>query len=218
MHAETLRFYPNFDDLSLLSKAILGANYTLLNHFLYESAKQFVIIPILTFYIVVQRKASKPTLLLSLFALSYTFVCILFVRGLGGDFAPFLNLDIYGTLSQHTASKSLHLHMLPIILGLITLFSLPLAWLSCVPFDYRFIRLSLCYYGGIFSSFILSFSPTIYASGYRVFFIPDMMMIIVILLLFMESLQHADKHKKSFTLAYLIISVMGVSKVLNLLT
>lgn len=217
MNEEILKFYPHFNAIPILEKIKLGTNYTLLNHFLYESAKQFVIIPILTFYLVVQRKASKPIIILSLFALSYTVICILFARGLEGDFAIILNLDIYGTISEHTASKPLNIHITPIIIGLMTFLCLPIIWFSMYKFELPFLRLSLFYFASIFSSFILSFSPTMYASGYRIFFVPDIMMIIVILLLLIESLKHINKNKTFFTVFYLIISGMGLSKIINLL-
>lgn len=214
---EIVKFYPQFNTISLVEKIRLGANYTLLNHYLYESVKQFLLIPLLTLFIVAKSRQSKAILAISLFCLGYTLICIVFARGLEGEFSTILNLDIYGTISEDTAATPIHLYYLPLALGLITLLLLPITWATTFGITTQFFRLFLFYFASLFSSFLISFSPTVYASGYRVFFVPDMMIIIVTLLLLRESLDHFDIHPRLFKFGYGLISLFGIIKILKLL-
>lgn len=217
MSEEIIKYYPQFNDISFIEKAKLGINYTLLNHYFYESAKQFVLVPLLTLFLIIRSRQSNAILSLGIFSLSYTLICIVFARGLEGDFSTMLNLDIYGTISEDTAAREIQLYYLPMFLGLLSLLLLPVIWTILFGLSTSFIRLFLFYFASLFSSFLISFSPTVYASGYRVFFIPDIMIIIVTLSLLVESLHHYESHSRLFNLSYAFISLFGLIKIIKLI-
>ena len=150
-------------------------------------------------------------------ALGYVLLSLLLGRGLGDDFAHWLNYDIYNHLTFQQGVISHELHLLPLFLGVTTLLILPFIWFRLFSWSPVFICLALFYLAGLLSSLMLTMSPTIFASAHRVFFIPDMMMIAVILLLFMESLQYLNKKGKFFILCCLTLAVAAINDFIKLL-
>lgn len=216
MEAETVRHYPDFNLMPLLQKAYNGANYTLLNHWFYDSVKPFLTIVILTCYFGFKKSTSHVVKAASLIPLCYILICMLFTRVLGGEFAQLLNLDIYDATNGELGKQIIELNFLPVFIGCLVLLLIPGVWVCTFERTETLTKLLLFYCAGIFSSFILSFCPTIFASGYRVFFVPDIMMIIVALLLFTESLDYLDLKNKIFVGSYCLLAISGCSKIIRL--
>lgn len=214
---EVVKFYPNFHNVSLIEKIKLGINYTLLNHFFYESVKHFFIIPILTVFLAYKEKVAIARKIPILFSLLYIAVCLLFARGLEGEFGAILNLDLYGTISENTATKEISLHLLPIFLGILALMAIPIGWLAIFSLTPTCFKLILFYFAGICSSFVLSFSPTMYASGYRIFFVPEMMMLVVVFILLSQVLKFIQLEGNFFLGTYLFFAVYGTTKIAKLI-
>lgn len=215
---ESVKYYPHFAEIPWTQKSILGANYTLFNHFFYESVKQFILLPTLTVFLVFSNNCRTKAKFFASFSLAYTSLCILFARGLKGNLPALLNLNIYGTITETTAHLPITLHVMPLIIGLAVLLMLPCAWLS-LPCPRTTITKALLFYlAGLFSSFILSFSPTIFASGYRIFFVPDMMILITAFILLTIFLDHFQANNRYISILLIIISFFGGIKIVSLLT
>ncbi len=63
---------------------------------------------------------------------------------------------------------------------------------------------------GLMSAFILSFSPTIYASGERIWLIPYTMYILSIAAVFMELLRYIDISSKKFIFIFSLYFIAGL--------
>ena len=88
-------------------------------------------------------------------------------------------------------------------------------WLFAVLFTLVFlwkvtehsIFISMVYLGGIASEAVLFFSPTIYASGARVYYLTDLMYLFLLLWILMRI--HSEKKKNAFILAMLVLGVVN---------
>ena len=88
-------------------------------------------------------------------------------------------------------------------------------WLSAVLFTLVFlwkvtghsVFISMVYLGGIASEAVLFFSPTIYASGARVYYLTDLMYLFVLLWILMRI--HSEKKKNGFIVAMLVLGVVN---------
>lgn len=214
---EMAKYFPHFNTLTVADKLLSGVNYTLLNHFFYLSIKQFIFIPLLTVVLAFKRQQPPAVKILALLPLFYTLLCWIVGRELGNNLGVLLNLDIYEPLSEHTPDNSSSLHLPPIVIGLSVLLSIPICWLRIFTLNATCLRLTLFYFAGIFSSFILSFSPTIFASGYRIFFTPDVMVLIVILTLFNHTLEHIKINGKLFSISYCLLALYSFNKAISLI-
>ncbi len=217
MEMEVLKFFPDFNSMRILQKAYYGANYTLLNHWLYDSVRPFLIITLLTCYLGFRKSTSKVVRTATCCPLLYILFCIIFTEVLGREFAQILNLNIYGTIESLTGTKTFDLNFIPVVTGISIMLLIPTIWFWLFRNSETLVKLILFYFAGICSSFIISFSPTMFASGFRVFFVPDMMMIIVGCILFVESLDYLDLKNKLFVFCYCLLSFTGVSKIIQLI-
>lgn len=215
MEVEIVKFYPDFNTVSIMQKIYAGVNYTVLNHWLLDSVKPFLVISVLTCYLTYKKTVSRVALVCVYFPLFYIVFCIICSRGLGGDFGQLLNLDIYGTVESLTGTKTFDLKMLPVVLGGMTMLLIPLSWIFLFEEKETLLGIVLFYFAAVFASLIISFSPTMFASGYRVFFVPDMMMIIVAFTLFRESLDFIEPTNKIFILGYSLLALDAVSNIIG---
>ena len=60
------------------------------------------------------------------------------------------------------------------------------------------------------SAFILSFSPTIYVSGERIWFIPYTMYMLGIGMLFIEALKYINLSSKKFVIVFSLYCIIGI--------
>lgn len=214
--SEAHTYYPAFITMPLFCKAILGYNYTLHNHLFYEAVKQYMFIPCLTFFIAMRTPTPIGVRLTSLYALVFTFICILCARIVGGDCAQFMNLDIYGTVAESSRLNLGDLNFGVLVCSVAAFCAMPITWFYLFK-DFNFkITLQLFYFGALLSSLALAASPTIYASGLRVFFIPDMLLIITALLLLNVALNDLLQIKRSYLLIILLLLITTTTA--NILT
>ena len=76
--------------------------------------------------------------------------------------------------------------------------------------------LSLLFFGAAFmSAFMLNFSPTIYVSGERIWFIPYIMYLLGISILFMELLKYINTASKKFIIIFSIYFIVGLIDVFS---
>lgn len=170
--AETLCWYPDFDMLSFIDKVFLGVSETFNN--IYTNCNYLMIIlGILIVILVARKNTDKCTKLLSLIPLIYPTLKLLSVDKL----FSFMDTDkvfITRDYSQY----------LPIICALTT--TLITIYLFFVLYDnYKEAIITTLVFGAsICESIIMGISPTIFASGSRIFFVTDLLIILCIIRLF----------------------------------
>jgi len=73
----------------------------------------------------------------------------------------------------------------------------------------------LFFAAALMSAFILSFSPTIYVSGERIWFIPYTIYIFGISMLFIEALKYINLSSKKFMIVFSLYCIVGVIDVFS---
>ena len=176
--ASTLRRYPTFDMLSMLDRLLQGI-IVLENQLLYNE-----ILPlILTILVAINGMLKTNKNIFIRLSYSIPFICILI-----GKYA-FSNITLYGI--EYIYGVKIYIPVL-----IFTLIIVYVAYLLTQIFNMRKgILTSLFFLGGIASSLTLSFSPTIYASGPRIFFVMDLLFILVIGNLITEVLGEIKKER-----------------------
>lgn len=193
---ELLRYYQDFDMLSLFDKLFLGINTTL-NHAINRN-----IIMTLTMSILLSRIAfsdnNKNRKILSVISVCYGILRILT-----------LNTESKLGESLFTFYKSIELTInnpylyVSTILGVFVLLLMGILIFSSYTDYKKSIVYTLIYFAGICSSLALSISPTIYASGVRIYFVNDIMNLIVTISLINEV--YNKDQKFDFNLILLLI-------------
>lgn len=214
---EIERFYPDFDTLTITEKLYEGLNYTILNHWLYDSYKPFLIIILLTLYLVTWSGHTRWVRYLAAVPLFYLVICLLAARVFGDSYGALLNLNIYetqGSLSIMAGTLDYAISPLPIATGVLVLLLPPLMWFHLKD-PIRRVLLVLFYGASLCSSLAMSFVPTVYASGYRIFFLSDMLMVMVGLMLLDMVLDSMKTMPKWFTLCYVVFAAMALTEILE---
>lgn len=218
MDKELLKFYPNFHAVSLLEKAYFGLNFSVLNHWLYDSVRHFFILALLTSYLTIKNTASVYLRALCIIPLGYVLVCIVFGRVLGGSYAALVNLAISVPVLSNAGIHLPPLSLLPTVTGTVVMALLPVLWLLVFRYSQLFKKAVILYSSAIIASFAVSFSPTLFASGPRLFFIPDMMMVFVAVLLFSEGLQHINYRNRLFHVCCAYLGYVGIARIVFFVT
>lgn len=175
MHTETINRFPNFNQLSLLGHFRIGISW------LFTAISQNFLW-LLLLLAIVALTLLKNDWLRFIFSIGYLVsLAGYFVRpGIFSDF-NFIN-----KVSMAASVKNL-IHGL-VIYALLSLFLILLVWNMMLVVEHP-IYLLLCCLAALFSSMIMWFSPTIYASGTRVLVCPAIFLITVALMLFKELVQ-----------------------------
>ena len=224
---EELKWYPDYPMLTYVDKLFQAVNWTN-RHYFTASNLLFLILTTLVFVICYTKfNKQKVVLFLSATPLVFSLLQIipfngLFSRSASSQYsfystsAEASTIDIEGALDQllfnsTTANPS------NIITGFIDLFPsiacltiiLVIAVLLFVLFEKRemkFISVIL-YLGAMASGYILAFSPTIFASRSRVFFIGDILMLVIVGILLKELLQYSGIMEKKYA-RYLLLGMV----------
>ena len=214
---EIERFNPDFNTFTVAEKLYEGSNYTLLNHWFYDSYKPFLIVTLLTLYLTMRLELSRRIKLLAALPVLYLVICLVAARGLGNSYGRLLNLAIYesgGSLSPMAGTLDYALAPLPIVIGVLVLLMPPVVWLQLKE-PVRCVLLALFYGAALCSSFVMSIFPTMYASGYRIFFLSNILMVMVGLMLFGMVLDSLKMIPRWFIACYAGFAAMAVNEILQ---
>jgi hypothetical protein len=214
-YKEIEKFYPIFGTLSVWDKLYNGLNYLVLNHWYYDSYKPLLIVLFLSLLVSWKYASSKLIKFAILIPLLYLAICIFISRIIDNDYGYYLNLDIYeiqGQLLSGYHETRHNLFLWPVILGTCSLSILPVSWIISLDSE-RSFTLTLLYGAALLSGFVVCLSPTVFASSYRIFFIPNMLMLFVGLLLFSFLLEDIKKPSISLISFFIIIALMGTSAI-----
>lgn len=170
--AETLKWYPDFDMLSFIDKLFLGVSVTF-DHLFNTSNYLMLILGILIAVLVFRKKTDKFTKSIALIPIIYSSLKVLSVDKLF-TFKDTDKVFVSGGYLQY----------IPIICACMT--TLITLYLFFVIYsDYKeSIVTTLIFGAALCESIIMGISPTIFASGSRIFFVTDILLIVCIVRLF----------------------------------
>lgn len=212
--AEIKNWYPQFADLSVTDKILQGYAYTVAYGILLNNYTTTIALSILLFIIYKRdydkKKYNFIILLPAIYAIIY------YIGRVNIDYINntiIYNLRIYST---RVINNSLNEPFISLIIALFLLFIL-LYFIFSLKWSNTEIKYSaiLCYLAAIMSALILSFSPTIYASGERIWFIPYIMYILALSMVFMEFIKNINISSNKFKIIYSIYILVGVIDVFS---
>lgn len=189
--AEVLRWYPDFEMLSLFDKVVQGGS-VLLKHLMNGSAITILIISSMLLYISVKEKDKNKTII-SVIPFIYSLLRIIPFNVL---FSRIINDDIDGKLNKlytfNTYGSDIICNpenYIPIIIGAFVLILIAISIFVNCRDNKKSIVYTLLYLAGICATLSLSISPTIFASSYRIFFVTDVLNVFVAAGIFSEALK-----------------------------
>ncbi len=206
--AEVEHWYPGFDQLSIFTKLYRGLAWTL-NHIVNENQFLMFILVILLSYMLYKNRSKIFTI--SLIPVVYFgFRIISFEHTVNKIFAKEINIQqildkyIYNILGQNIQS---FVKYIPILIICVIVFIIFLEIIFFLKDKLKSLNIVILYVASILTPLTLSFSPTIYASGHRIFFTGDIILYLIILFIYKETL----KLKKSDNMLINIITILFLS-------
>jgi hypothetical protein len=188
--AETLRFYSDFDMISFTNKIFLGVNVTF-THLFKNSTLLMIILSILVLILVAKKVDDKSTQIIATIPSVVMMLKLLSIEDLF-NFTGVNNLFV-GGIKQY----------IPIVMGIVV--SLIIIYMFFVIFDcYKTsIIVSLFFSAALCSGVILGISPTIYASGSRIFFMTDILLVMCVVFLVNEFIRKYEVKTNTFRMGYI---------------
>ena len=216
--AELLRYYQDFDMLSIFDKLFLGGALVL-NHLINKSTLIILIMSISIMLISINSK-DKKRIILSSIPLGYSLLKAvplnnLFSRIIGFNIEKNLDKFLF-TFSKYSIETICNpFTYIQIIIGVFVFICLSILIFYSFKDIKKSIIYTLIYFAGICASLALSFSPTIFASGSRIFFVNDIMNLIICSALINEISKGDTKNKKSYIIFTIFVLLMGFINLLN---
>lgn len=209
--SEIKSWYPAFADLSTADKIIQGVPYTILYGFLLNDYTGTIVFSVILFIIIKNKYNSRLYNILSLLPAFYSLIH--YIARVNVEWRD--NFFIYNLrkFSSRYLDNNLSEPFISVIIGLFILiyFTLKIEF-SSIQRKY----LSLLFFSAAFmSAFMLNFSPTIYASGERIWFTPYIMYLLGISILSMELLKYINISSKKFIIIFSIYFITGLIDVFS---
>ena len=212
---EITRWYPMFNELSLWTKSVLGYSYTVIYGLLLHSYATTIFLCFML-YLLIKTYRNKIYNIITIVLLLYP----LFYYVLGQIESSIRTSMIYNAARYSMSIRFNYVDepYISVIIGTIVLlllifFVLKIKWSS---FERKWFAI-LLFSASIVSSFILSYSPTIFASHARIFFVPYFLWIIFSLLLFVEALyaNKIDIKSKKFIFIFILLVIFSFVDAFN---
>lgn len=206
--AETVLWYPSFDMYSRLDKLFLGVSLTLGN--LFGSAQALMLVAALLVF-ALQWNKGRVRLAVSALPVLYLLLRVLPIRTLTErafagpfDFQDVVDKVLFDFSRVSPANAYAIKDYLPFFAGCVV--CLLMVWLIFDVFASKRVGAlaALCMLAALLSSTVIGFSPTLYASGNRVFFVTDALLCVVCAFLLAERLRVRPVHRL-FRLGYLAL-------------
>ncbi len=212
---EIKTWYPMFSELSILEKVIYGFSYTVLYGFILKNYALSMILSFLLYYILKKQYDYKVNNVLLILIFVYTLIYYIFSRAkvYTIDFTWFYNIVRFSRqvldINPNEPYFSLVLLSFFFIILLYSIFKIKYNILL------NYFLMLLFFSAAIVSVFILSFSPTIYDSGARIWFIPATMYVIGTGIIFAESLKYIDITSIKFKIIFFIICTISIIDIIS---
>ncbi len=194
--SEVQTWYPVFNELSILQKIVQGFPYTVLYGMILNNYTETIVLLVFLFIILKNQYNKK---IYNIFALIPAFYSILFYIGrINTEWRDSFFLYNLRKFSTRYLDNNLNEPFISVIFGIFIFlimiyFLFKINWSSI---ERKYLAL-LFFAAALMSAFILSFSPTIYVSGERIWFIPYTMYMFGISMLFIEALKYINISSKS---------------------
>lgn len=207
--SEIQRWYPVFSELSILQKIVQGFPYTVLYGMILNNYTETIVLSVLLFIIVKNQYNKK---IYNIFALIPAFYAVIFYIGrINTEWRDSFFLYNLRKFSTRYLDNNLNEPFISVIFGIfifliIIYFLCKINWSSI---ERKYLAL-LFFAAALMSAFILSFSPTIYVSGERIWFIPYTMYILVVGMLFVETLKYINIKSKIFIVIFSLYFIVGI--------
>lgn len=175
--SETLTWYPHFDELSLTAKVLQGINWTH-THFVRELSLLLLTLSIMLFLLILPKVRSISLKVLAFIPILY-FIGMLFPsnRLLARTTSFEYLYDVESVLNKFFFNPMEGI--LPSIISLFIITQIGIMLFYVLDdFDHRYLVM-LLYLASLCSGYVLGLSPTIFASGPRVFFLSDILIVII---------------------------------------
>jgi hypothetical protein len=175
--AEMKTWYPTFDSLSLFQKVRQGIGWTHL-HLVRDAGLMMLLISLLLF-VIVSAKRKNILLKTAAFIPSLYFIGSIFPANkfVLATTSHEYRYDVESILGKFFFNPMENI--LPLLVGGAVIFSLAILIFACIKnVNDRYLCVIL-FLAALASGYILGFSPTIFASGPRIFFFTDMLLMII---------------------------------------
>ena len=212
--AEVQTWYPLFNELSIFQKTVQGFPYTVIYGMLLNNYTETILLSVLLFIILKNQYNRK---IYNIFVLLPAVYSVIFYIGrINTEWRDSFFIYNLRKFSTRYLYNNLNEPFISVILGIfifliIIYFLFRINWSSI---ERKYLAL-LFFAAALMSSFMLSFSPTIYVSGERIWFIPYTMYMFGIGMLFAEALKCIEINSKKFTIIFSIYFAAGLIDVFS---
>lgn len=215
-YSEQIQWYPGYEMLSLGDKLLQGYINTA-NHLVNNTTLLVLIIASISSFLVIKNKKLKTinkavsTLPVIYFALKIIPLNIIFSKILPGyDIESTINsllftFDKFSLLNFHSNQE-----MFTIVVSMIMFGTVAGGIIYAFKDKKNGIITAILYAASICASLALSFSPTIFASGNRIFVATDFLLVLVNTLLAVELFNNIKGEKKQFVLLAVLLIVSAI--------
>ncbi len=201
--------YPMLKTMSYFTQLIQGYPYTVLYGYFLNSFAYSITLCIFLYIIIKEEYKNKIYNIVIFIPVLYSLIYYI-----GRVNINLMNNSIFynlGNFSQRYLKNNMNEPYISVIIGTIMLlivifYILKVKW-SSITIKYLAYLLFLA---GICSSLILCFSPTIYASGERIWFVPYGLLLIFIAMVFMELLKYINIKSKKFIIIFSLYFIVGI--------
>ena len=214
--AEELRWYQGFGMLSTIDKLVQGY-IQVANHIINDTTLLFGIMSIILSILIWKNKETKKTdKFISLIPVLYVLLKAISIVSLKmgwtglNQIELLFNFERFGIRTLYT-----HTNLILLIASCISIAIVACELVIAIKRKRAGIISSILYCASICASLILSFSPTIYASGNRVFLLTDFLFVLINSLLIMEFMEKI-KSKKVKIIVVSIIAIFAIICYINL--
>ena len=210
-YSEELRYYPSFSTLSTMDKLVQGYIQTA-NHFINNTTVLFSIIALISsYFIITDKKANRISKCVAILPILYVIAKITPFNAILGKV---VSLDIDGiinyTLFGFEKFNFYTLYSKRVLIQLVSSSFMLLVVAAQLIYVFKTrktgIITAILYLASICSALVMSFSPTIYASGNRVFMTTDFILIIISSLLSIKLFNKLNK--KQNVMAYVLFVML----------
>ena len=212
-YSEELRYYPSFSTLSTMDKLVQGYIQTA-KHFINDTTVLFAIIALISSYLIISdKKAKKVNKCIAIIPILYVVARIVPFNTI---FGKLISLDIDGminyTLFSFEKFNFYTLYSKRILLQLVSSSFILLVVAMQLIYVFKTkktgITVAILYLASICSALVMSFSPTIYASGNRVFMTTDLILVVISSLLSIKLFKKLNEKQNIMAYVLLIIFII----------
>lgn len=183
---EVADWYPVFNDLALWQKILSGFSYTVLYNLFIKTFPVYFLISACAAYMILKGDYSRWIKFLALVPPVYLTVCFLYNILFPNYFAGSLFFNFQEIAYEFKDNKN-GLSYMSVPLGIFIVLLIPFLFYRVFGSGTVFLKCFLLYFASLFSSFMVSFSPTVFGSGERIFFVGNVLLAVLTGIIFFKA-------------------------------